>query len=179
MAENSNDGCGCWTMIEAIVLIGIIVSCLGTCFGGDDDKDKSTAKTEQVSSNSTTTESSTVDETPKNPFIGKWSFTDKGGQKFTINIKEGKTAELVCGSITIGEGEDQVSTPSETLYCSWDTDYDYEHITIWTSDKNPKIAFPNALVTTDVMYIKDGYVYQDRSTMEAKNPNGRLKITKH
>lgn len=93
---------------------------------------------------------------------GTYTFTDEGGNLFTLVLNEDMTATIAVNN--------------ETMYGSWnDTTYDLPFAQF--SDKMPEIIFPGGKERSQFLGITDGYIYY-RWEFKSKNPQKRLPIKK-
>ena len=92
-----------------------------------------------------------------------YKVTDKVGSTITITLNEDETATL--------------NIDGKAYYCSWYRPAVLKNsIEIDISGNYPYIAFDEGAAMVCSLYIKDGWLYQNFASAEAKNPKMRLKI---
>ncbi len=120
--------------------------------------------------NTPTSRESSVTQEPAKPeepkIEGTYTVTDELNDTWVFKLNDDGTA-------TVQEkGSDVIS------YASWE---DRRSINIGISisfdEWKPRIVFPNGDII-ESPYIRDEYLYADRSAVKSKNPKRRLKITK-
>ncbi len=142
----------------------------------EENRDKKKASIQEDASpassseNGSETPSSSDDLTSTSPtiiyFEGTYKFTDKANQTWTLILNKDKTAQIKRGN--------------ELHYGSW-TEYASINVMYISFDYDdaPMIYFPFGSDRGTRMSIsKDGYIYEDTSAEEAKNPRKRLPIKK-
>ena len=99
-------------------------------------------------------------------YEGTYKFTDNANQTWTLTLSKDKTAQIKRGN--------------ELHYGSW-TEYPSINVMYISFDYDdaPMIYFPfGPKEGTRMSISKDGYIYEDTSAEEAKNPRKRLPIKK-
>lgn len=102
----------------------------------------------------------------------KYTFIDAMGVKYTLTLKDNRSAILEC----------QSGSDSTTHYGEWEFHREDEpYIEMWfSSGDRPHVAFSSDRYETTgiVLNEKDRFLYADRTAFKAKNPKLRLEVIK-
>lgn len=105
-----------------------------------------------------------------NEQTGTYSFTDNAGNIFHLTLKTDETCTLQqkgSDHVYYGSWREDLFTEGELI-----TNFDFD------MDDTPTIVWPDGEEYGMIPTIKDGYIYSDMSSADAKNPRKRLPCSK-
>lgn len=109
---------------------------------------------------------------PEKTHLGKYTFTDAMGYKYTLTMKADETVTLEC----------QSGYSSATHYGSWSDAYlnDFGFYRIdFSYEDSPSMCFTRErIIKEGILYlnVSDNFLYNSFNAARAKNPKIRLKV---
>jgi len=163
--------------LVSVVIVGAIIYSNGTSTSTDEYNYTEVAQTPNVVKTTSYSETKTEEKRASNPIeerLGKYTFTDALGNKYTLTLKSDKTATI----------ESHYRGFSTTYYGSWDhfsfmsafsISFPYEDSPYMNFTTNPSERERGSGIC---LSDNEDFLYKNSDAAKAKNPNLRFEVKK-